>query len=314
MTEIIRASLTVDGDSTGVISAKVQTNQYNVAGELRATVPDDRTASIGSTASLEVNGTLVFTGTVEDVETKGVRQLEITARDAATELKNESVTQVYREPTAEQVIRDVADKAGVTIGEIDVPPEELLLRCSERPAANVIQDVTRLADAIWYIDEANELVVTTSPEPAEHTLEKLKPETSAGLYAAPYTRVRVYASTPISSTSPARTGGVGARPLLPSEPIQATVGDDDGATYTARPASVQTYQQAENYARKLLTEFQSQRGQGEIISLGREEIRPFDVIQLPPLGDSPEYIVAELEHSISNSEGFLTRIKPGRVV
>jgi hypothetical protein len=134
------------------------------------------------------------------------------------------------------------------------------------------------------------------------------------LYAAPYTRVRVYASSTISSTSDVRTGGRQARRLISSEPVVATVGDDDGVTYTARPASVQTYQQAENYAKNLLREFQEQRGQGEIVSLGREEVRPFDVVELPPLEDAPAYIVAELEHVVSNSEGFVTRIKPGRVV
>jgi hypothetical protein len=257
---------------------------------------------------------LVFTGTVEETETTGKRQLQITARDAVTDLKNETVTQDYNEATAEQIIRDVADRAGVEIAELDIPPEELLLRCSERSVANTIKNIAGLADAIWYINEENELVVTASPDPTEHTLDKLKPETSVGLYAAPYTRVRVYGSTPVSSTAPSRTGGTRSRALISSDPIVATVGDDDGATYTARLTSAQTYQQAENYARNLLREFQEQRGQGEIVSLGREEVRPFDVVELPPLEDAPMYIVAELEHVVSNSEGFLTRIKPGRVV
>jgi hypothetical protein len=269
----------------------------------------------GTTVEAIINDATVGTLTVDSATRDGEGLVKITALDAVRQLKVSTLTEDYTRAGPETVVRDAASEAGVPVAELSATTGSRgRFQFSETKCSKVIEQIARLSDAIWYITADNELVVTDVPDPDTHTLDALKPETSAGLAAPPYTKVIVYAASSASAGDTARTGGQSAERLLASSPIRASVGDDDGATYTARVANARTQQQAENYARALLREFKRQRAEGAIVALGDAAIRPLDAVALETVEGAPTYVVSEVRHQVSNQDGFLSRITPSAVV
>jgi len=312
---VITATVTVGGAERAVSELELQTSRFNEAARLTARYPVGDVPAVDTTVEARINGTPVGTLTVTDASRTGEGLVELTARDAVRDLKDATLTQDFADAAPVVVVEQIADAAGVELGVIDADVGRGISPTFQAaPCAGALETVTRLTDAVWYVDADNRVRVETDPDVATHTLDELIPDTSVGTLAQPYTEVTVYGASSASAGGSDRTGGRDAQRLLSSAPPFATVGDDDGQRYVARVAQARTIEQCERYARSLLREFRRQRAEGTIVALGADAVRPLDVVRLPPLDGSPEFIASELSHRVGPQDGFITEIMPGAVV
>jgi len=312
---VITATVTVGGAERAVSELELQTSRFNEAARLTARYPLGDVPAVDTTVKARINGTPVGTLTVTDAARTGEGLVELTARDAVRDLKDATLTQDFADAAPVVVVEQIADAAGVELGVIDADVGRGISPTFQAtPCADALATVARLTDAVWYVDAQNRVRVETDPDVATHTLDDLIPDTSVGTLAQPYTEVTVYGASSASAGALNRTGGREAQRLIASRPPEATVGDQDGRTYTTRVSTAKTNAQAANYARSLLREFRRQRAEGTIVALGADAVRPLDVVRLPPLDGSPEYIASALTHRVNPQDGFMTEITPGAVV
>jgi len=72
--------------------------------------------------------------------------------------------------------------------------------------------------------------------------------------------------------------------------------------------------QAENVANALLARLEEQQKGGWLELVGRENIRPFDDVELPPDLGGETYLVRSVEHTIDSRNGFKTRLDLGGLI
>lgn len=312
---MITATVTIDGTERAVTELEVKTSRYNEAARLTARYPVGDVPAVDTTVEARLNDTLVGTFTITDAGRTGEGLIKLTARDAVRDLKDATITQDFSDAAPVLVVEQIADAAGVTVGVIDADVGRGISPTFQgTPCADALRTVARLTDAVWYVNVDGRIRVDTDPDVTTHTLDDLTPDTAVDTLAQPYTQVTVYGSSSASAGALQRVGGRKAQRLIASRPPEATVGDQDGQTYTTRVSTAKTNGQAANFARALLREFRRQRADGTIVALGAEAARPLDVVRLPPLDGSPEYIVSELTHRVDTQNGFVTEITPGAVV
>jgi|APHM01.1.fsa_nt_gi Phage late control gene D protein (GPD). len=311
---MITASVETNRGSFAPVEAELRTSRFNEAARLTATLVDSVPPAINSSVSLKINGTLVGRMQVTDSQIVGDGTVKLTARDEIRKLKDATITQDFTNTQAVAVAEAIASAADARIGVIDVGlSSKLSPTFSGTPCSRAIEVLARLTNSVFFVNEQNRLRVVSSPAPTVHSLNDLKPETSAGKLEQPYGRVVVFGSSSISAGGSDRTGGLDAQRLLASEPPSASVGSG-GETYRTRVAQATTDAQCRQYAQSLLTEFRRQRAEGTIVALGNADIRPLDVVRLTALDDSPAFLVSEVRHRVSEQDGFVTEITPGRAV
>jgi hypothetical protein len=312
---VITATVETERGEFSPSEVELRTSRFNEAARLSATYVDDVPPAVGSTVRVLINETLAGRFRVVDAQASGEGTIEVTGRDAIRQLKNATITQDFVDERPVAVAEAIADAGGVRIGVIDVDVRRgISPTFSATPTAKAAQTVARLTDSVVFVNERNRLRVVSSPEPTVHTLDDLKPETTVGTLEQPFTQVQVFGSSAASTGGVGRVSGRQAQILIASNPPSATVGDGDGRTYVTRFAQATTQEQCKRFARKLLREFQRQRAEGEIVALGQADIRPLDVVELPPLDGAPSFLVSGVRHRLSSRDGFVTEITPGRVV
>jgi hypothetical protein len=311
---VITAVVETEQGSFAPTELEVRTSRFNEAARLSARYVDDTPPEVGSEVRALINGALVGTFTITDAAPSGEGTIELTARDAIRPLKNATITQDFVDERPVAVAENIAGAAGVDIGVIDIDIRRgVSPTFSGTPCAQAAQTLARLTDSAFFVDKQNRLRVVSSPTPTVHDLDDLKPETTAGALEQPFGTVQVFGSSGASAGAGDRTGGRAAQRLLASKPPVATAGSG-GRTYTTRFAQARTEAQCRRFATKLLREFRRQRADGTIVALGEGDIRPLDVVRLPQLGDLSDFLVSQLTHRVSEREGFITEISPGRVV
>jgi hypothetical protein len=206
---------------------------------------------------------------------------------------------------------------------------------TDTPASEIIKKLAQLSNSVFWVDSNNVLQFGQT----KTTLHKLSwiVETEAGARTPPFKSVKVIGDD-IGTAGADGFSEVSNTNLLgaadAAEETVVSVVDEDGKkkvsfdelvepTFVFQDESLRTRAQARNVAREILTELQSERGEGKIIIPGRPLIDLFDVVELPDsFGvisggerfEPQQFIVEEVVHRMNSSDGFLTEITTGGLV
>jgi hypothetical protein len=309
----VTARAIINGARADVSTLRYETSRLNEAAVIEVETPDvDINASVGDTLRAFINNTLIGTLTVGEFKPTGENTTRIRAFDAIKDLKTFTLTQKFNDASPIAILQRVSSGSGVEIGAAPaVGNSTISPNFANAKGDQVVDTVAKLINGVWYITPENQLAVQQTPDTTQYGLPYVKPETDAGLKTPPYTQVTVVGT---SSQSAGARATSRAKWFIASQPPIATVGDEDGKQFLKRVSEAKTDAQARNYAKSLLNEFQKQRAEGAIVSLGDERLRPLDVVNPVNIADDANFIITKLVHRVNNGEGFLTDITPGAVV
>jgi len=292
--------------------AVVKLTQTNKAGSGKVTVLED--ATVGDELRINLSGDTVFTGTVGKINNGVGDRARLTGFDALHKLKRTTISETFVAETAESALQTVVDEADVDLDfrpssePITAPFEGVINTTFKSVSADAaIENLTKLAGRVWYINRDNALVVTDASLVGESKQLDRLIEASAGKRTPPYQSVRVIGNTPTSRR------GQEARHLVSSGPVTAQAGRGK-PVYEYENDDIATLRQARNIADSLLQRLQKQQRGGFVTVLGRGDIRPFDRVIMPPRRGGEEYIVEEVKHTVNDKSGFLTQLQLGGLI
>lgn len=286
---------------------KYVTDRYNTAAKMGVTILSDVEVPEDVDVEVSIRGTTLFTGTIRNSKEGISERVRVEAYDAVADLKRETLTASYDRASIETIAKDALDEAGVA-GDLDLPtirvsPEFDGLRCDK-----VLEKVARWGEAAWWTTAENVVVVTDeiAGETDTHELRYLR-DASPGKRTPAYQSVRVIGSSAVSRR------GLGYRYMLSSQPIVATAGSGR-PVYEFRDNDIQSQSQADNVAKALKKRLDEQQKGGWVETVGREDIRPFDDVELPPDLGGETYLVRAIEQTIDSRDGFKTRLTLGGLI
>lgn len=284
-----------------------KTDRYNTAGKLSVTILSDVEVPENVPVDVSIRGTTLFSGTIRNSKEGISERVRVEAYDAVADLKRETLTNSYDRASIATIAQDALDEAGVA-GDLDLPnvrvsPEFDGLRCDK-----VLEKVARWGEAAWWTTPENVVVVTDeiTGETDTHELRYIR-DASPGKRTPAYQSVRVIGSSAVSRR------GLGYRYMISSQPIVATAGSGR-PVYEFRDNDIQSQTQADNVAKALLKRLEEQQKGGWVETVGREDITPFDDVQLPPDLGGESYLVRAVEQTIDSRNGFQTRLTLGGLI
>jgi hypothetical protein len=283
------------------------TDRYNTAAKMGVTILSDVEVPESVPVEVSIRDTTIFTGTIRNSKEGISERVRIEAYDAVADLKRNTLTGSYDRASIETIAQDALDEAGV-VGDVALPkirvsPEFDALRCDK-----VLKKVSRWGNAAWWADETNTVIVTDeiAGETSSHDVRFVR-DASPGKRTPAYQSVRVIGSSAVSRR------GLGYRYMLSSQPIVATAGTG-APVFEFRDNDIQSQSQAENVANVLLARLEEQQKGGWLELVGREDIRPFDDVELPPDLGGETYLGRSVEHTIDSRNGFKTRLDLGGLI
>lgn len=283
----------------------VKTRQSNKAATGKCTILGE--AAPGDELAISLAGNTVFTGTIKKPKASVGDRTRLIAYDALHRLKRTAISETFDTEAAATVLQSVADAAGVDIDVRTAAAEPITATFKDRDADSVIEKVTKLADAVWYVDAENTLVITEAGSVGEQrSLEQIT-DVSAGKRSPAYQSVRVVGNSPTSRK------GRQSRQLVSSQPVVATAGSGE-PQYEYEDDDIASQQQAQNVANAILKRLQKQQRGGFVEVVGRSDIRPFDTVEFPAAQGGSSYLAEGVKHTLSAKNGWSTRIQLGGVI
>jgi hypothetical protein len=276
----------------------------NTAGTVKATILED--VPVGASAALQIQGETVHTGTIQKSEPGTGDRQRVTSFDVSHQLKQTILSVNFDTIAADIAFQRVADAVDVDldIRFLVTPFNSITTTFKEKRADQIIGKLTKLTDTISFVDAENELVIA-DPEDVGSQFELSRIiDVSAGSRRAQYQSVQV-----IGNTSTAERG-LDARHLISSQPILAEAGEGQ-PSFVFEDDSISTQEQAVNTAESLLRKLKKQQKGGFVTVVGRPRIRPFDRVTLPPAQGGETFLVSSVEHSITDTDGYRTRLSLG---
>lgn len=268
--------------------------------------------SKGTPIELNINGERVFTGDVEKSSNQGDGTIKVVGFDLVKRLLRTKIDKNYNSVDLERIVKDVADAADATFS--SVVPEDVIVSpdYNNTAATQVLAQVSKWANALWWIDEFNVIHVGPPlPETFNIGAEFVKPDPSVGTRNIPYERVVVQGLSPASQSIQGLPGGLESIHMLAKDPIVAIAGEGE-PTYTYKSKQIRTKRQAENTAQAILDEFRRQQASGKFKLVGEgAPIRPLDTVVMPEVLGGDEYLVNSVKHTFNNSDGFISDITVG---
>jgi hypothetical protein len=295
------------GGSSSETGLSYVTDRYNTAAKLSTTVLSE--TEIGESIPVEVSirDTTLFTGTIRNSKESTNARVRVEAYDAVADLKRTTLTRSYDRAHPEKIVADTLETAGVT-GDVDLPRDRLSMDLDDERCDKVLGKITRMMDAAWWTTEDDVVVVTqnVTANTDAHDLQYIRD-------ASPGKRTPAYQSVRVTGSSAVSRRGIGARHMLSSQPLVATAGEGE-PEFHFRDNDIQSQRQAENVAKSLYKRLQEQQKGGWVEVVGREEIRPFDTVQLPATLGGETYLVRAVEQTIDGNDGFVTRLTLGGLI
>jgi len=321
-TEPVYGSASISGDSYPIVIGGSSSNggqvdtktgleykndRYNTAGKLKTTILADVEIPDDVPMELTLRGDPLFSGTIRIAHEGVTDRVRLEAYDAAADLKRNNLTASYDRASIETIAEDALDKAGVA-GAFDLPTIRVSPEFDGKRCDKVLEKVARWGDAAWFVDARNVVNVTASIASATNSyqLEWVKD-------ASPGKRTPAYQSVRVTGSSAVSRRGLGYRYLISSRPIVATAGSGS-PVYEYHDNDIQTKEQAQNVADQILKKLKEQQKGGWVETVGHEEIRPFDTVELPAHLGGEEYLVRGVEQTIDSRNGFVTRLELGGLI
>jgi hypothetical protein len=309
---------------------KVKTGRFSAAASLQTTIAPQQSEvlpDMGVDLEAYINGTRVAAGrleeagpniTVQDVlsgdtpgssamsmNKKGDIGVNLVAFNELRYLRQQSITQSYRNARLSKIVNDIYDAANIS-GEVRLNHDPRLSPNYQNQQCRLL--LTQLAHSVRGVfrvnarGSGNRIVFTDNPRLIRHNIGGVL-KMNTGLQTAPYDGVVFTGGIPASAGG-GGTGGDGGGPPPQSftqNPIRATAGDTgpNARVYRTKNTTVHTQLVADMRANSFLDEFKRQQRQGKIVLAGNAAIQPFDTVTLPPSLGGNEFAVSRVEHTLS---------------
>jgi hypothetical protein len=300
---VIGGTKPADARSGVPTDLRMQTSTENKAGQLEATVLSD--IGSGTTVSLVINGETVFTGEIQKSEPGVGDRTRITAFDTLHDLKNTFIDVAVDNAAPFSVIDDVASAAGVDVG-FEPPTGDrtpITRTFTDARADSVLDTIQKITNTKSVVTPQGQFRIAPVDQLGNTEDRKLSQvvDVAAGSRRPPFNSVQVIGN----SATPDQ--GEGVRHLLSTLPVVAEAGSGQ-PTFIFEDDSIASQAEANAIADSLLSRLQKQQQGGFVEIVGRPEIRPFDTIQLPDAQGGGRFLVDDVAHRLSGSEGFITRL------
>jgi hypothetical protein len=331
VSEPVTASVRVDGGSAGrvviggeepqISRSTVPTNcivdlpSKNAAGVAKVTLLTD--APTGATLTIRVNDTLIFTGTIEKSEPGIGDRRRVTAFDAVHQLKQTFLSVTFDNAEPGRAIAEVVRQTDVDVA-FEPPPERpgrIAQSFNDSRADVIIDELTKKTDAVTRVTPDGTLLIArpNQLQRTEHSLSGVI-DVTAGARRQQYASVQVVGNTSISDSENDVGGELRQqRHLISAQPIIAEAGDGQPA-FLFKDNSIQTQSQANNVAKQLFRRLRKQQQGGQATVVGRPEIRPLDRVTIPESQGGGTFLVSNIEHTISATDGFQSRLSLGGTI
>ena len=280
--------------------------------------------SEGEAIVASINGTTVGAGEVDYSGQIDGGKLLVEAYDATRRLRQTRITEEYESTPITGVIADICNQANVyyndAIGDIageggggTIQPHTVKYR--DEPALNIIEEETKLLDAVWWVNEFNQLTVATTDQlkpggEAELPAHQLQNVTKADhvLQLEPYDGFVVYGGAPEGDGVYNHSTQVIVGKAGNTEP-----GNNYRINYHT-DNTISSVDEAERVARKAYQEMLRGYVGGKITVVGRPDIQPLNSVVAPEwVGGGSEYIVGKVTHTVDDN-GYLTEIETAGLV
>ena len=284
---------------------RVETGLYNKAAVAKATVLGDH--SEGDEISVELVDGSIFSGTVQNTENGVGDRTRVTAYDAIYDLKRTEISLKLDVTNAELAIKDEVEKRI----DVDVVIEassrtDVATNFKETALDAYVEKMAKLTNTVWYVNYSNQLVIDDPGSVGrERSLERLI-DVSAGKRSPAYQSVRVIGNSATSRR------GKDHKHMVASEPVVATAGDGD-PEFRFEDDSIGSQEQAQNVADSIRNRLKRQQKGGYVEVVGRNDLRPWDIVELPEAQGGESYTVSTVKHTVG-AEGWKTRLGLGGLV
>ena len=285
-------------------------------------------------------------GTIHNTEDHGDGSHGVTIYDGVRSLRQHTLTKSFDRASILDVIQAVfnaSDVSGtIAITDAERQAAEAATNTGNRDylitetftnatCLRVLQRVCRSVNWYWYIDHTNEIQVVDSFEyeyarnygherfniswdlspPTGrtfliHELQYVK-KASPGKLTPPYQKVVVTGASSGPGTPPER------KHMQSKNPIRGVATSPDYSegdpVFPYRDEILTTDKNAQAAAQSILEQLLAQQTGGWVELVGHPLIRPNDVIEMPGHMGAAQYLVADVNHTIDNNQGFTTRVK-----
>jgi hypothetical protein len=305
----------IGGDEPQTSRSTVPTNcvidlpSKNAAGVAKVTLLTD--APTGARFTIRINGTLIFTGTIEKSEPGIGDRRRSTAFDTVHQLKQTFLSVTFDNAEPARAVAEVAEQTDADVA-FEPPPERpgrVTQSFNDSRADVIIDELTKKTDAVTRVSPDGTLLIArpNQLQRETHSLSRII-DVTAGARRPQYASVQVVGNTSISDSENDAGGELRQqRHLISAQPIIAEVGDGQ-PTFLFKDNSIQTQSQANNVARQLFRRLQKQQQGGQTTIVGRPEIRPLDRVTIPEPQGGGTFLVSNIEHSVSATDGFQSRL------
>jgi hypothetical protein len=287
----------------------------NAAGVAKVTLLTD--VATGATLTIRINGTVIFTGTIEKSEPGVGDRQRITAFDTVHQLKQSFLSVSFDNAEPARAIAEVARQTEADIA-FEPPPERpgrITQSFDDARADVIIDELSKKTDVVTRVGADGELLAArpNQLQRETHSLTRII-DATGGSRRPQYESVQVIGNTSISDSN----GDVVSelrqqRHLISAQPVIAEAGSGE-PTFLFEDNSIQTQAQADNVARQLFRRLQKQQQGGQATIVGRPEIRPLDRVSFPEAQGGETFLVSNIEHTISATDGFQSRLSLGGTI
>ena len=253
--------------------------------------------------------TLVMVGEVATVE-PNLTTTRVTGYGGEMKLLRNVADETYEKMTAGAIVRDLADKAGVTVAQaregINFPAYVVDGRLSLY--AHML-DLAEFCGLDLYLTNEDQLVFEKFFQgKSAHLFDYGKHIISLCVRRVPplAEQVEVWGESPTGSKGQASAAWV----TTDFSGSKGTAGSGATVLLLERPA-LRTTKAAQTAAEALLTRIQRRTLRGQLLSLGRPEVMLGDAVRLTGMADdslNDDFQVRAITHRITKAGGFLTRI------
>lgn len=302
----LSVTTTVDGTEYPTESVELVTDRYNTTAELKTDLVTESRPPEDADYSVDINGHTVFTGESAESTNKDALTAKVTGYDPIKQLKSVHVTATFNKAPISAIIGRACADADIAVT-MSLPSVTTSADYTNTRADLIVDEMSKIGDAVWYVDTHGILHVEEDPDPTVFKLKYVL-DTSAGKKTQPYRSVLVYGDSPAS-----RDGGQNVYALLSSAPVYGTAGEGE-PQYITTNGNIRTQEEANNVAQSIYKEFQKQAASGYVKIVGWARIRPLDVIEMPDRWGSTRYLVSGVTHTVDNDEGFVTKLECGGLI
>jgi phage protein D len=252
--------------------------------------------------------TQVMSGSVATVE-PNLTTIRVVGYSGADRLLRTFVEKTFERKTAGEIVRELADEAGVDVATaadgINFP---VYVVDGRRSAYVHMRDLAGLCGFDLYLNSENELVFEKFINgKLVHVFEYSKHIIELDVLRAPPAAGRVEAW----GESPTSSDGEEAAAWLTRDFTGSRGQAGSGALFLLERSSLRTREAARAAAEAALTEIQRRALRGKLLTIGRPEVKLGDAIRLKAMPDESlngNYQARSVTHRITKSGGFTTTV------